>query len=221
MQKNDDYQNTAQIYDFLFSRALRNLHQTIRTCLTHSKAKNVIDLCCGTGQQLRHLAEQDMFLTGVDMSQAMLYQARKKSPVSIHYLESDAGNTGLAAGKYDAVIISFALHEKPADQHQAIFREACRLVHPTGHILIADYCTPPEELTSQALSTIGFQAVERLAGINHYHCYKDWMAAGAVEGFLNRHNPGKLSLISEHYKGCVKLLAISDIEPTASMEEAL
>ncbi len=218
MQNRDDYQNSAAIYDFLFSRVLRNIHETIRTCLTYNKAKNVVDLCCGTGQQLRHLADQGMILTGVDLSQAMLYQARKKSPESIHYLETDAADTQLPAGRYDAVIITFALHEKPAAQHQAIFKEACKLLTPEGVILIADYCVPREELSSQIMSTIGFQSVERLAGIDHYHCYKDWMLNGAVEGFLDTHNPGKLSLVSEHYFGCVKLLTVSKIPKTLNME---
>ena len=218
MQNRDDYQNSAALYDFLFSRVLRNIHETIRTCLSYNKAKNVVDLCCGTGQQLRHLTGQDMTLTGVDLSQAMLYQARKKSPESIHYLETDAGDTQLPAGKYDGVIITFALHEKPAAQHQAIFKEACKLLTPEGVILIADYCVPPEELPSQIMSSVGFQSVERLAGIDHYHCYKDWMASGAVEGFLDKHNPGKLSLLSEHYFGCVKLLTVSNIPKSINGE---
>lgn len=211
MQYNDEYQNTACVYDLLFSQPLKRIHEAIRTCLNHNKASNVIDLCCGTGRQLRVLAARDMLLTGVDMSQAMLNRARKKGPSSIHYLETDASNTKLPSGKYNGVIISFALHEKNATQHEAIFKEACRLVHPKGHILIADYCIPPEEIGSQLLSTVGFQSIERLAGINHYHCYKDWMASDAVEGFLARNNPGKVSLISEYFKGCVKLLSVSNI----------
>ncbi len=219
MQNNDEYQNTAPLYDLLFSRPLRPIHETIRTCLSHNKARNVIDLCCGTGKQLRVLATQDMLLTGVDISQAMLNQARKKSPSSIHYLESDASATKLPSAQYDGVIISFALHEKKAKQHEAIFKEACRLVHPRGQILIADYCTPPEEMLSQILSTIVFQSIERLAGINHYHCYKDWMVSDAVEGFLARNNPGKLSLISEYFNGCVKLLSVSNIPQKTTTEE--
>ncbi len=221
MQNHDEYQNTARIYDFLFSRPLKRIHETIRTCLNHNKAKNVIDLCCGTGKQLRVLADQDMMLTGVDMSQAMLNEARKKSPSLIHYLETDARNTKLPAAQYDGVIISFALHEKNAAQHESIFKEACRLVHPQGHILIADYCIPPEEMPSQLLSTVGFQSIERLAGINHYHCYKDWMGSDAVEGFLARNNPGKLSLVSEYYMGCIKLLSVSGIPQQPIPEEVL
>jgi len=211
MEQNDEYKKIAGIYDFLFSRALRNLRNTICTCLSHSKAKNVLDLCCGTGEQLRMLAaNNDTLLTGVDLSQAMLNQARQKSPDTIHYLECNGGNTQLPSAKYDGIIITFALHEKPARQHQAIFSEACRLLHPDGQILIADYCTPALKFSSQCMSHLAFRSVERLAGINHYHCYKDWMADDGVEGFLYRNNPGKLSLISEHFKGCVKLLSVSN-----------
>ena len=214
MQNRDDYQKTATVYDFLFSSVLKNIHENIRNCLTHNKAKNIVDLCCGTGLQLRYLAKQNMTLTGVDISQAMLYQARKKSPDTIHYLEMDAADTGLPGKKYDSVIITFALHEKPAAQHLAIFKEACRLVTADGIILIADYCVPGEELSSMLMSNVIFQSVERLAGINHYHCYKDWMARDAVEGFLDANNPGKLSLLSTHYFGCVKLLMVSKVPAT-------
>jgi demethylmenaquinone methyltransferase/2-methoxy-6-polyprenyl-1,4-benzoquinol methylase len=220
MQHKDEYQNTARIYDLLFSRALCDIRETVCTCLTHHKANSVIDLCCGTGEQLRALATRDMLLTGVETSQAMLHQARKKSPESIHYLESDAGKTELPSGKYDGVILTLALHEKPAQQHRAIFNEACRLVHPDGLILIADYCVPPVEIISQIMGSICIRSIERLAGINHYHNYKDWMANGAVEGFLNSSNPGKLNLISDHLKGCAKLLAVTNIQQTVAEEQS-
>lgn len=209
MQMQDDYQHSAALYDMLFAKVLKNIHETIRICLTHHKANNVLDLCCGTGLQLRHLADLDMTLTGVDISQAMLYQARKKSPQSIHFLEKDATATRLPDASYDAILITFALHEKPAAQYLAIFQEACRLLAPDGILLIADYCGVPEELSSRIMSGVIFEGVERAAGINHYHCYKDWMKSGAVEGFMDRHNPGKLSLLSEHYFRCVKLLMVS------------
>ncbi len=213
MQAKDDYQNSAKVYDFLFAKVLTNIHEAIRTYLNHCKAKNVIDLCCGTGMQLRYVSNENMTLTGVDISQAMLYQARKKSPSSIHYLEKDASNTGLPTSSYDAAIITFALHEKPASKHLAIFQEACRLLTQDGVLLLADYCTPPEDIVSLVMSKLCFQIVERLAGIDHYHCYQDWMRHDAIEGFLESYNPGKVNLMSAHYFGCVKLYALSNIPP--------
>ena len=76
MQVRDEYQNIAAIYDVLFSRALREIRSHICTTLTHLRTKTVIDLCCGTGEQLRMLEGDDILLTGVDRSQAMLARAR-------------------------------------------------------------------------------------------------------------------------------------------------
>jgi hypothetical protein len=45
------------------------------------------------------------------------------------------------------------------------------------------------------------------------------MKNGAIEGFLDTHNPGKLSLISAHYFACVKLLTVSQVPQTTTMEE--
>ena len=215
MQGKDEYRNTAAIYDLLFSRALRKIRSNVRTVLLHCHAKNVIDLCCGTGEQLRMLACDQMLLTGVDLSQAMLTRARETSPDTIQYLEADAGNLPLPDNSHDGVIISFGLHEKTASQHEAIFREACRLLTPEGSIIIADYCTPPTGPVSQLMGKMFIPAIERAAGLDHYHNYRDWMADGGIDGFLERNSPDKLSLISPHFNGCIKIMVAcrNKVEP--------
>ncbi len=209
MQGKDEYRNTAAIYDLLFSRALRKIRSNIRTVLVHCHAQNVIDLCCGTGEQLRMLACDNMLLTGVDLSQAMLARARETSPDTIQYLEADAGNLPLPDNSHDGIIISFGLHEKTASQHEAIFREACRLLTPEGSIIIADYCTPPTGPVSQLMGKMFIPAIERAAGLDHYHNYRGWMTGGGIDGFLERKRPGKLSLISPHFNGCIKIMVAS------------
>ena len=212
MQGRDEYQYTASIYDFLLSRSLRSIRNNIRTFLKHCGAKNVIDLCCGTGEQLRMMSNEEMLLTGVDLSHAMLTRARDKGPSSIHYLETDATNLPLPDDEYDGVIISFALHEKTAFHHEAIFREACRLVKHDGHIIIADYSIPQPGYASFMVGKILIPIIERAAGLNHYHNYRDWMNNGALAGFLQRNSPGKLTFISPHSKECIQIFAISRIK---------
>lgn len=212
MQGRDEYQYTASIYDFLLSRGLSSIRNNIRTFLKYCGAKNVIDLCCGTGEQLRMLSNDDMLLTGVDLSRAMLARARDTSPSSIHYLETDATNLPLPDDEYDGVIISFALHEKSTFHHEAIFREACRLVKHDGHIIIADYSTPRSGYASFMVGKIFIPIIERAAGLNHYHNYRDWMNQGALEGFLQRKNPGKITFISPHSKECTRIYAISKVK---------
>lgn len=207
MQLKDEYRHTAAIYDLLFSRALRDIRHNICTFITHCRAENVIDLCCGTGEQLQMLSKEAILLTGIDSSPAMLAQARKNCHKSIGYLEADASQVPLSDASYDAAIISFALHEKTALQRTAIFREACRLLRPEGHIIIADYSHPPSGLIPLLLGRIVVPAIERAAGVNHYYNYQEWMQYGALEGFLARENPGKTSLIAPHFHGCIHLCA--------------
>lgn len=212
MQGRDEYHYTASFYDLLFSRGLRSIRCNIRTFLKHCGAKNVIDICCGTGQQLRLFNDKEMLLTGVDFSQAMLAKARSKSPSAIHYLETDATKLPLADNSYDGVIISLALHEKSAFHHEAIFQEACRLLKHSGHIIVADYCMPPNGYASHLVGKMLIPTIERAAGLNHFHNYRDWMKQGALEGFLQRKGPGKLTLIAPHFKGCIHIYAVSHIK---------
>ncbi len=211
MQARDEYQKTAIIYDLLFSRALRSIRHNIRTFLIHYQAKNILDLCCGTGEQLRILEENNMLLTGVDLSQAMLARARQTSPHSIHYFEADATNLPFQEPVYDGIIISFSLHEKTATHHGAIFREACRLLKPDGHIIIADYSTPPSGFISGVVGKMLIPAIERLAGLNHYQNYTNWMKGGGIEGFLERESPDRSTLITSHFYGCINLFAVSKV----------
>jgi len=210
MQAKDEYKHTASIYDILFSRGLRSIRNNIRTFFNHSEATSIIDICCGTGEQLRILDEKVLLLTGVDLSPAMLAKAREKSPSSIHYLETDATKIPLADDTYDGVIISFALHEKSSSQQRAIFKEACRLVSHSGFIVIADYATPPPLYSSFVVGNILIATIERMAGLNHYHNYREWMRQGAIEGFLQKNSPGKLTLIAPHSKGCINVFAVSE-----------
>lgn len=212
MPGKDEYRHTASFYDLLFSRGLRSIRSDIATFLKQCNAKNIIDICCGTGEQLRLLNDDGMLLTGVDLSQAMLLKARQKSPSSIHYLETDATKLPLADNSYDGIIISFALHEKSSLHHEAIFQEACRLLTHDGHIIVADYCMPPGGYASHLVGKILIPIIERAAGLSHYNNYRNWMKQGALEGFLQKKNPGQLTLIAPHFRKCIHIYAVSRLQ---------
>ena len=150
-----------------------------------------------------------MLRTGVDLSQAMLARARQTNPYSIQYIEADACRLPLPDAAYDGIIISFSLHEKTADHCEQIFREACRLLQPDGYIIIADYSTPPSGFLSGMFGKMLIPAIERSAGSEHYRNYKYWMKHGGIASFLERENPGTLTLISSHFYGCINILAVS------------
>jgi len=219
--QDDEYKSTAPIYDLLFSRGLSSIRRNICTFLKHEKATKILDLCCGTGEQLRLLNDNNMLLTGVDMSPAMLAEASQKSPSSIQYIETDAANIPLPDNEYDGIIISLALHEKSTAQHEAIFSEACRLLKHNGLMIIADYCTPTTGFASQVVGKILIPGIERAAGLAHYHNYKNWISRGAIEGFLQKKSPGKHSLIASHFKDCIQIVAVHHPHDEAWKEEIM
>lgn len=73
----------------------------------------VLDLGCGTGlPSARQLASGGCQVTGVDISPAMLAQARANVPEAT-FLEFDLANLGRLPGGYEAVVAFFSLLNLP------------------------------------------------------------------------------------------------------------
>lgn len=203
----DEYQTTAYIYDFLLSRPLRSIRLNIHAFINDQNHKRIVDICCGTGEQLRLLNPTDHELTGIDVSAGMLKQARKKSHETITYLCMDGSQMKLEPEHFDCAIISFALHEKKQEFHDLIFLNGLQMVRPGGHIVICDFCQLADTLSSKLFGHFLIPMVERSAGLEHFTHYKSWMQQGALEGFCTRHGYQQ-DLISSHFNGCVQLCSI-------------
>ena len=219
MQGTDEYQRTAALYDFLFSRTLRGIRAAIRANIRRHKSRTIIDICCGTGEQLRLLHNNTLLLTGVDLSAAMLTRARKTSPRAIHYLEADAANLPLPDHSFDAVTLTLALHEKTAPQREAIFAEAWRILNKDGILLVADYCTPLSKPAARLTGQLLIPTIERLAGRDHYHNYQAWMKEGAIDGFFQQMLPGNIRSGRPHCNGSIKLCVASKSDTSKGKTE--
>ncbi len=176
----DPYQWVARIYDWILDPWLRPLHRHVASLCRREGASRIIDLCCGTGAQCRRLYWAGFQPTGVDLSPAMIREARRKSPAEIALLEGDAAATPFATASFDCAVISLALHEKPGPARLALLREAARLVRGRGVICVSDFLGPPPQ--SSRLGHMMRTSVERVAGRAHFACYRDYLALGAVPG---------------------------------------
>ena len=176
----DEYARFARLYDPVVGPPLRSLHRAMVREMQRRGLGSVIDLCCGTGLFLGMAASAGLDASGVDLSPGMLAVARDKYPAA-HLLEGDASATPHPSRNFDAATISFGLHEKPDLTARAIFREALRLTRPGGVVLVADYRRPE---SGALLTGWSIRLVERLAGRDHFACFKAYMAGGGSEGFL-------------------------------------
>lgn len=177
----DEYSNHANLYDPVVGPFLRSTHKDMVDILQKHGCHKVLDLCCGTGLFVGKAHEVGLNPLGVDLSQAMLKVARANFP-KVKLIECDGTSLPMRNGSFDAVTISFALHEKPREVALDITQEAVRLVRKGGLLVVADYRHPKERNSVFAGWVIRF--VEYMAGKEHNTHFKDFMKDGGSEAFF-------------------------------------
>lgn len=177
----DEYARFASLYDPLVGPFLRPIHKGMLAALISRQCHKVIDLCCGTGLMTGMMADAGFTPVGIDLSPSMLKVARAKHP-NATFIDCDAANLFFPDNEFDAVTISFALHEKPLDLAYAILGEGVRVVKPGGLVLIADYRLPVPRQSRWMGWAIAM--IERLAGKEHFTHYRNFMDNGGSESFL-------------------------------------
>ncbi len=114
----------------------------------------ILDLCCGTGDMAFLLASQhpDMEVFGVDFSEQMLTQARKRQSKkgirNIEFLLQQAEHLMFRDGFFDCVVISFGLRD--VGDYEEVLKEAYRVLRPGGSI----YCLETSQPERQELKQI-------------------------------------------------------------------
>jgi demethylmenaquinone methyltransferase/2-methoxy-6-polyprenyl-1,4-benzoquinol methylase len=181
----DEYRHIAPIYDFVLEPFLSSIRGEVCRVALSCRFNTILDLCCGTGRQAILLNDLGFDVTGVDLSPAMLQEARRKSKGSIRFFEEDASNLHFADGVFDCIILSFALHEKDIEIRNRIVLEAKRVAGRGGSVLIVDYMSPQGSI-SKAFSAAA-RIVERAAGAGHYAYYRNFMKNGALTDLLQHH----------------------------------
>jgi len=185
----DEYARFASLYDPIVGPFLRPIHKAIISTLTKAQSATTLDLCCGTGLLAGMASKAGIQVTGVDISQPMLQVAHIKYP-TIRFIQEDASSLSFEDNAFDALTISFALHEKPLSTASAILYEGMRVVKPGGMLLIADYRFPTTRRSRW--TGLAIKAIERLAGKEHSHHFNQFMAQGGSESFLYKAGlPGK------------------------------
>lgn len=178
----DVYDFSAMIYDPLLYLFLRPVRQVVLDELRPYKRKAIVDLCCGTGNQLKLLAENGFSdLHCLDLSPAMLRVAKKGDyPLKIYH--QDATQTGFDPHSFDVVTISFAIHEKDRKIQEALIQEARRLLKRDGVLLIVDFVFDEE---TSLLAKLGIGLIERMAGGDHYRNFRGYIQRNGLDSLIN------------------------------------
>ena len=146
------YDRVNRIFTFGMDRAWRR--KAAAACL-RSGPLRVLDLCTGTGDFILEVAGQaghGVSLTGYDFSPSMLEVARFKNLErqkneefpAIDFVEGDVNQMPFAAGRFDAIGITFGIRNlvyenSNADQHLSEIR---RVLRPGGQLVILESSRP-------------------------------------------------------------------------------
>jgi demethylmenaquinone methyltransferase/2-methoxy-6-polyprenyl-1,4-benzoquinol methylase len=148
---------------------------------------NVLDVACGTGDQLRLLTENSIDTVGVDMSQAMLKICRKANPAADCLLQ-DATDMAFQNERFALVMISFALHETGWESAAGILKEIHRVLKPSGHLLIVDYS---DFRITPFHVKLTIRMIEFMAGKRHFRNFRTYHRKGGLTTLVseNRFRP--------------------------------
>ncbi len=170
----------APFYDPFINPFLKNLRRKIVDVIRELKPERIVDVCCGTGYQVKLLNRYGFSAVGIDLSSEMLAVAKRgkwKAPC----FKQDATEIDYPDKSFDLVLITMALHEKDPVSRQKIIGEMDRILQPGGHLLMADYWLS-SGTTWFAERVIRF--IERLAGGEHYKNYRDFEKNGGLKNIV-------------------------------------
>ncbi len=156
----DVYRKRARTYDFmsqvyyLFGFRLAFYRERAVTALKLHPGATVVDIACGTGANFPLLQEAigpEGRIIGVDLSDAMLAQARQRVQergwLNVELIQSDAASYRFPVD-LDGIISSFAITLVP--EFDAIIRDGHKALLAGGRFVVLDFKLPSGWLSSFA-----------------------------------------------------------------------
>jgi ubiquinone/menaquinone biosynthesis C-methylase UbiE len=95
----------------------------------------VLDAGCGTGRMSRYLAGRGCRVRGVDLSPAMVAQARRTHG-DLSFVVGSLTDLPFPDRQFAGVMLWYSIIHTPADGQARIFAEAARVLRPAGHLLV-------------------------------------------------------------------------------------
>jgi ubiquinone/menaquinone biosynthesis C-methylase UbiE len=185
---------------FNYSTLVDPVLKEVRSCvagLSGIKAGDrVLDVCCGTGEQVFHYTQKGAIATGVDQEPSMIKLAernRKRRGFNSTFCVTSATELPFPDGYFDCASISLGLHEMERDERNRAVSEMKMVVKKKGVLMFIDFQVPlPKNLFAYLI-----RAVEFLAGKDNRMCFRDYLAQGGLKQILkeNQLTPQKEALL--------------------------
>jgi len=106
--------------------------------------RSLLDLCTGTGEIALRAGRRGARVTAVDLTPSMFLRAERKARgLAVRFAGMDARRLAFPDASFDAVLLSFALHDMPRKVRTEVLREAARVAREK--LVVLDYDVPRRE----------------------------------------------------------------------------
>ena len=186
---------------FNYSTIIDPILKDVRICVAEisdmKAGDRVLDVCCGTGDQVFHYTQKGAIAIGVDQKSNMIELAernrKRRGFKHSTFRVASATELPLPDGYFDCASISLGLHEMERDERNRAVSEMKRVVKKEGVLMFIDFQV---RLPKNSIAYL-IRAVEFLAGRDNYRCFRDYLAQGGLNGILkeNQLTPQKEALL--------------------------
>jgi len=194
MPENKNHWYDGWFYDTVIAPNQDKLFSQIKALVVSQST--VIDIGCGTGRLEFFLSDKCKSLVGIDLSERNIAMAEqrllKHSAPNISFHHSNIDEI-IASGnkKFDFAILTFVIHEVNEEERIDLLKKAASVA---DRIIIGDYLVPRPEGFAGFLS----EAIEFIAGKEHYINYKSYMSNGGINYLADRAGLKIIDEISDH-----------------------
>jgi ubiquinone/menaquinone biosynthesis C-methylase UbiE len=183
----DPYRKFAKRYDRMFGGINTALRKIGLKMFPPEEGTAVLDIACGTGDQLEYYQKAGCQVFGIDLSPSMLQMARYRLGESANLYLGDASNMPFSDRSFDLITISTALHEMPRTIRSAVLKEAIRTLKERGRILLTDFHPGPISSIKGWFHKAVISFIEIAAGREHFRNYRDFMASKGLPALIEKH----------------------------------
>jgi len=141
----------APFYDAVFGTltlgAGSRLREKVADTTNARNGSRILDVATGTGKQAFAFARKGHDVIGIDLSEDMLKQAKRKNKYeNARFDVADATNLPFEDNSFDVSCASFALHDMIPTIREKALKEMIRVTKPKGTVVIVDYALPKNKL---------------------------------------------------------------------------
>jgi demethylmenaquinone methyltransferase / 2-methoxy-6-polyprenyl-1,4-benzoquinol methylase len=223
----DYYSRIYRQYDlinriFTFGRDQRWRQEAVKKCLADNP-KNVLDLCCGTGDlalRIRSVSDEKVHVTGYDFNRKMLEMAELKAEKlklgNLRFECGDVASLPFSDAEFDCISIGFGFRNLTFENPNAVkhLSEMNRVLRQGGRLVIIESSVPDNSLIRIFYKIYLRLVLVPLGGIlsGDWKAYKylahsssNYYSPAEVEKMLKDHGL-KIIFYKQYILGCANLV---------------